>query len=89
MSARLPGSPISISTISAMPAPSRCGASLKELLSRTGHSSTRAALIYGHAGQDRDEAIAEALGKALKGARETAAKKTNGTRMARKDKKPA
>ncbi|WP_435886903.1 tyrosine-type recombinase/integrase, partial [Streptomyces anulatus] len=31
------------------------GASLKELMARMGHSSTRAALIYQHAGQDRDE----------------------------------
>src|SRR5215469_13564528 len=38
------------------------GASLKELMARLGHSSTRAAMIYQHATQDRDEAIAKALG---------------------------
>ncbi|HEY6279326.1 MAG TPA: tyrosine-type recombinase/integrase [Streptosporangiaceae bacterium] len=38
------------------------GASLKELMARLGHSSTRAALIYQHATRDRDQAIAEALG---------------------------
>jgi integrase len=38
------------------------GASLKELMARLGHSSTRAAIIYQHATRDRDEAIAKALG---------------------------
>lgn len=38
------------------------GASLKELMARLGHSSTRAALIYQHATRDRDQAIAMALG---------------------------
>jgi hypothetical protein len=38
------------------------GASLKELMARLGHSSTRAALIYQHASPDRDQAIARALG---------------------------
>ena len=38
------------------------GASLKELMARLGHSSTRAALIYQHATRDRDQAIAQALG---------------------------
>lgn len=37
------------------------GASLKELMVRLGHSSTRAALIYQHATRDRDQAIAQAL----------------------------
>ncbi|MBO3752944.1 site-specific integrase [Streptosporangiaceae bacterium NEAU-GS5] len=40
------------------------GASLKELMARMGHASTRAALIYLHATQDRDETIAKALGAA-------------------------
>jgi len=38
------------------------GASLKELMARLGHSSTRAALIYQYASRDRDQAIARALG---------------------------
>ena len=38
------------------------GASLKELMARLGHSSTRAALIYQHATRDRDQVIAKALG---------------------------
>ena len=33
------------------------GASLKELMARLGHSSTRAALMYQHASRDRDQAI--------------------------------
>jgi integrase len=38
------------------------GATLKELMSRLGHSSPRAAMIYQHATSDRDQAIAQALG---------------------------
>ena len=38
------------------------GASLKELMARLGHSSTRAAMIHQHATRDRDQAIAKALG---------------------------
>jgi integrase len=37
------------------------GATLKELMARIGHSSTRAAMIYQHATRDRDHAIAAAL----------------------------
>jgi hypothetical protein len=37
------------------------GATLKELMARIGHSSTRAAMIYQHATRDRDQAIAAAL----------------------------
>jgi integrase len=37
------------------------GATLKELMARIGHSSTRAAMIYQHATRDRDKAIAAAL----------------------------
>ena len=37
------------------------GASTKELMSRMGHSSPRAALIYQHATRERDEVIAAAL----------------------------
>jgi integrase len=38
------------------------GASMKELMARLGHSSTRAAMIYQHATRDRDQAIGRALG---------------------------
>jgi integrase len=37
------------------------GASTKELMARMGHSSPRAALIYQHATEERDVAIAKAL----------------------------
>jgi integrase len=37
------------------------GASTKELMSRTGHASARAALIYQHATRERDETIAAGL----------------------------
>lgn len=49
------------------------GASTKELMSRMGHASPRAALIYQHATQDRDAVIAAALsdviGNAIKDGR--------------------
>lgn len=38
------------------------GGTIKELMARLGHSSTRAAMIYQHATRDRDRAIAQALG---------------------------
>jgi integrase len=48
------------------------GASLRELMERMGHSSARAALIYQHATQQRDEAIAAGMGKLLRQARRKA-----------------
>jgi integrase len=42
------------------------GASLAELMSRMGHSSTRAARIYLHARQERDKEIATTLGRMVK-----------------------
>ncbi|MEV0581308.1 tyrosine-type recombinase/integrase [Nonomuraea sp. NPDC050310] len=42
------------------------GASLKELMARMGHTSTKAAMIYLHAAKDRDRAIADALGEIVK-----------------------
>jgi integrase len=47
------------------------GASLKELMARLGHSSTRAALMYRHASRDRDQAIAQALGTFVQQAHES------------------
>jgi hypothetical protein len=41
-----------------------------------GHSSPRAALIHLHASQDRDQAIAKALGQAFKVASEPRIEKT-------------
>ena len=37
------------------------GANLRELMERMGHSSTKAALIYLHGGEDRQRAIAQAV----------------------------
>lgn len=45
------------------------GATLKELMARLGHSSTRAALIYQHATRDWDQVIARALGGLARQAR--------------------
>ncbi len=45
----------------ATPWRSATGASTKELMARMGHASPQAALIYQHATEDRDRAIAEAL----------------------------
>jgi integrase len=47
------------------------GASLRELMERMGHSSSRAALIYQHATRERDEEIAAGMGKLLSDARKT------------------
>jgi integrase len=55
------------------------GASLRELMERMGHSSSRAALIYQHATQERDEAIAAGMGKLLRQARRKAKTADQGT----------
>ena len=44
------------------------GASLRELMERMGHSSTRAALIYPHATRERDQRIAAGIGGLFKAA---------------------
>ena len=44
-------------------------ASLRELMARMGHNSTRAALIYQHASRDRDRAIAAAVSARIEAAR--------------------
>ena len=55
------------------------GASLRELMDRMGHSSSRAALIYQHASRDRDEAIAAALGESLTAAKRQTERPPSGT----------
>jgi site-specific recombinase XerD len=45
------------------------GATLKEIMSRIGHASTRAALIYQHATSTRDHEIATALDALIRAAR--------------------
>jgi integrase len=49
------------------------GATLKEIMARLGHSSTRAAMIYQHATDERDQRIADALDLMIEAAREQAA----------------
>lgn len=64
------------------------GASLRELMDRMGHSSTRAALIYMHSSDERQRMLAEAVGQAARAVlrnTETA----SGTRMARREAKPS
>ena len=39
------------------------GASLRELMDRMGHSSTRAALIYLHSSDERQRKLADAVGE--------------------------
>ncbi len=60
------------------------GASLRELMERMGHSSSRAALIYQHASRDRDEAIAAALGESLTAAKQQTERPPSGTQRARR-----
>jgi integrase len=55
------------------------GATLRELMDRMGHSSTRAALIYQHRTSHRDQVIADEISK-----RVTAELKPAGTQRARK-----
>jgi integrase len=45
------------------------GATLKEIMARIGHGSTRAAMIYQHATSERDRKIAEALDLMIRAAR--------------------
>src|ERR1700722_17561456 len=44
------------------------GASLRELMDRMGHSSTRAALIYLHSSDERQRKLADAVGQAARAA---------------------
>jgi integrase len=46
------------------------GASLADLKARMGHDSARAAMIYQHATQEADQAIADALDKRIERSRE-------------------
>ncbi len=46
------------------------GATLKEVMARIGHSSTRAAMIYQHASRERDQVIASALNALIDAARD-------------------
>ncbi len=62
------------------------GASLRELMERMGHSTTRAALIYQHRTSERDRLIADAMGKLAK-AELRQRGRPSGTQRARKGKR--
>jgi len=57
------------------------GASLRELMDRVGHSSTRVALIYQHSSDERQRKLADAVGEAARAALNTAI--SSGTHVAR------
>ena len=63
---------------------SNAGASLRELMARMGHSSTRAAMIYLHSTDERQREIADTLGQLarvqLKEAKAKANKRSAGNR---------
>ncbi|MFF4400272.1 tyrosine-type recombinase/integrase [Streptomyces sp. NPDC001480] len=46
---------------------STAGASTRELMTRMGHSNSRAALIHQHMTSDRDRAVADRLGAMIRG----------------------
>jgi integrase len=54
------------------------GASLAELMSRMGHSSTRAAKVYLHAREERDRHLADVLDKMARQELERSSKTRNG-----------
>jgi integrase len=60
------------------------GAGLRELMDRMGHSTSRAALTYLHASDERQRAIAEALSKLTSGELERRGPDGSGTYRARK-----
>ena len=63
------------------------GATLRELMDRMGHASTRAALIYLHAREQRGKTIASGIDSMVKKATKTPRKKAakgSGTNLARK-----
>jgi integrase len=60
------------------------GASLRELMDRMGHSTTRAALIYQHRTSLRDQMIADEISK-----RAEAERSRSGTQRARDDEQPS
>ncbi len=56
------------------------GATLRELMERAGHSSSRAALGYLHAVKDRDRAIADGLSALVRSSRRVSGRQTGPTR---------
>jgi integrase len=60
------------------------GAGLRELMDRMGHSTARAAMVYLHATDERQRAIADALSKLAEGSRKRRSSAPSGTQRARK-----
>ncbi|MFB7397494.1 tyrosine-type recombinase/integrase [Streptomyces sp. NPDC056191] len=58
---------------------SSAGASTRELMTRMGHSTSRAALIYQHMTSDRDQHIAGKLGEMIRQARQARPEEPSGT----------
>ena len=63
------------------------GAGLRELMDRMGHSTTRAALTYLHASDERQRAIADALSKVSATELKRRSPNRSGTQRARKPRK--
>ncbi|GAA4233517.1 integrase [Streptosporangium album] len=61
----------------------RAGASIRELMDRMGHSSTRAAMIYQHGSHERQREVADRLDSLARGQLTSG----SGTQRARKPKK--
>jgi hypothetical protein len=59
------------------------GASLRELMDRMGHSSSRAALIYQHSTDERQRTLAEAVARQVEAALDAGVRGTYGARPAR------
>ena len=60
------------------------GAGLRELMDRMGHSTSRAALLYLHRNDERQQAIAEALSKLTIAEMKRGNPRSSGTQRARK-----
>jgi hypothetical protein len=56
----------------------RTGTSLRDLMTRMGHDSMNAAIIYQHAAREADHVIADALDAGMRALREAATKATRG-----------
>ena len=60
------------------------GAGLRELMDRMGHSTARAAMVYLHATDERQRAIADALSELAEGSQNQRSSAPSGTQRARK-----
>ena len=63
------------------------GANLRELMDRMGHSTARAAMVYLHGSDERQQVIADALSKLAAAELEQSRKRESGTQRARRRKR--